>query len=170
LRAHVSLRRDESIVAARNAHQATGLTVGSQASKLPTLLGQHYGPAMRRSGTRPSGFFFALLALVAQLAFGAAVPNIERPLALHEAALICHARSADEGKTQPAQHHHVPVRAFCPLWTALSAQPLLLASAGPSLAVPLQTLLHRAGLPPPSTAPPSIPFRLAQPRAPPRLA
>lgn len=125
---------------------------------------------MRRFGSQPWGLFCALLALVAQLAFGAAVPNMEQPLALHEAALICHARSPDHGKAPPAQHHHVPVGAFCPLWTALTAPGSLLASAGPLLPAPIQTLLPRAELPPPSTAPPSIPFRLAQSRAPPLLA
>lgn len=125
---------------------------------------------MRRSASHPRGLFFALLALVAQLAFGAAVPNMELPLALHEAALICHARSADKGKTPPAQHHRLPVRAFCPLWTALTAPAPLLASAGPLLPVPPQTLFRRPGLPPPSAAPPSIAFRLARSRAPPVLA
>lgn len=125
---------------------------------------------MRRVGTQPLGLFCALLALVAQLAFGAAVPNMERPLALYEAALICHAGSADAGKTPPAQHHHVPVSAFCPLWTTLTAPGALLASAGPLLPAPVQTLFRRAGLPPPATAPPSVRFRLAQSRAPPVLA
>jgi hypothetical protein len=125
---------------------------------------------MRRFGSKPSGLFCALLALVAQLAFGAAVPNMELPLALHEAALICHARSPDQGKTPPAQHHHAPVSAFCPLWTTLTAPSSLLASAGPLLPAPVQTLFRRPGLPPPSTAPPSIPYRLAQSRAPPVLA
>jgi hypothetical protein len=122
---------------------------------------------MRRSGIHPPGWFFALLALVAQLAFGAVVPNIELPLALHEAALICQAPSAAQGKTPPAQHHHMPVSVFCPLWTTLTAPTPLLISAGPLLPAPIQTLFRRPGLPPPSTAPPSIPFRLAQPRAPP---
>ncbi len=125
---------------------------------------------MRRSGTHPSGLFFALLALVAQLAIGASTPNMELPLALHEAALICHARSADEGKTPPTQHHHVPLSAFCPLWTALAAPTPLLADTAPPPPAPNQTLFRRSGLPPPSTAPPTIPFRLAQSRAPPILA
>lgn len=125
---------------------------------------------MRRCGSHPSGLFFALLALVVQLAFGAAVPDMQRPLALHQAALICHARSPDQGKTPPGQHHHVPLSAFCPLWTALIVPSPLPAPAGPLLPAPVATLFRRAGLPPPSTAPPSIPFRLAQSRAPPVLA
>jgi len=125
---------------------------------------------MSRSGIRPSGLFFALLALVAQLAFGAVVPNLELPLALHDAAIICQAPAPDHGKTLPGHHHHVPVSAFFPLWTALTAPAPLLASAGPSLPPPTQAMFHRPGLPPPSTAPPAVPFRLAQPRAPPVLA
>jgi hypothetical protein len=125
---------------------------------------------MRRSGSHLSGLFFALLALVAQLAFDAAAPDIELPLALHEAALICHAPSGAQGKTPPAQHHHVPVSVFCPLWTALTAPAPLLTSAGPLLPAPSQTLFRRPGLPPLSAAPPSVAFRLAQPRAPPVLA
>jgi hypothetical protein len=133
-------------------------------------LDQHYGLTMKRSGSHLSGLFFALLALVAQLAFGAAAPDTEPALALHEAALICHAPSAAHGKTSPARHHHVPVSVFCPLWTALTAPTPLLTAAGPLLPAPGQTLFRRPGLPPPATAPPSIPFRLAQPRAPPVLA
>jgi len=125
---------------------------------------------MRRSGIRPSGLVLALLALVAQLAFGAVVPNLELPMALHDAAIICQAPSPDQGKTPPAQHHHVPIGAFCPIWTALTAPTPLLASSGPLLPIPTQALFHRPGLPPPATAPPAVAFRLAQPRAPPVLA
>ena len=125
---------------------------------------------MRRSGPHPSGLFCALLALVAQLAFGAAVPDMELPLALNQAALICHARSPDQGKTPPAQHHHVPLSLFCPLCSSLTVPSPLAASTGPLVPAPVATLFHRPGLPPPSTAPPSVPFRLAQPRAPPVLA
>jgi len=124
---------------------------------------------MRRSGPHPSGLFCALLALVAQLALGAAVPDMELPLALNDAALICHAPSADQGRTPPAQHHHLPLSAFCPLCGTLTTPAPLLPAAGPLLPVPVATLFHRPGLPPPATAPPSIPFRLAQPRAPPVL-
>lgn len=122
---------------------------------------------MRRSGPHLRGLFCALSALMAQLVFGAVVPNMELPLALHRAALICHAPSPDHGKTPPAQHHHVPLRAFCPLWAALIVPSPLPAPAGPLVPAPVATLFRRAGLPPPSTAPPSIPFRLAQSRAPP---
>jgi len=125
---------------------------------------------MRRSGPRPSGLFFALLALIAQLAFGAAVPDMELPLALNRAAVICHAGSADQGKTPPAQHHHVPLSLFCPLVSTLAVPAPLLPPGGPWLPAPIATLFHRPGLPPPSAAPPSIPFRLAQSRAPPVLA
>lgn len=125
---------------------------------------------MRRSGPNPTGLFCALLALVAQLSFGAAVPDMELPLVLHRAALICHARSPDQGKTPPAQHHHLPLSAFCPLCSTLTAPSPLLPHAGPLLPAPVATLFHRPELPPPSTAPPSIPFRLAQSRAPPVLA
>jgi hypothetical protein len=114
--------------------------------------------------------FCALFALVAQLSFGAVVPDMELPLALNRAALICHAPAPDQGKTPPAQHHHVPLRAFCPLCTTLTAPGPLLLPAGLLPAGPAETLFHRPGLPPPSTAPPSIPFRLAQSRAPPVLA
>jgi len=110
------------------------------------------------------------LALVAHLAFGAAVPDMELPLALNQAALICHAGSPNQGKTPPAQHHHLPLSAFCPLFSTLTAPSALLPPAGPQVPAPIATLFHRPELPPPSTAPPSIPFRLAQPRAPPVLA
>ena len=126
---------------------------------------------MRRSGIAPFGLVFALLALVAQLAFGAVVPNVGLPLALHGAAIICQGPVSDQGKTAPAQHHHVPVSAFCPLvWTALTTSAPLLVSAGPLLPTPTEALFHRPGLPPPATAPPAVPFGLAQPRAPPVLA
>ena len=125
---------------------------------------------MRRSGPHPSGLFCALLALIAQLAFGAVMPDMKLPLALNQAALICHAHSPDQGKTPPAQHHHLPLSAFWPLCSTLTAPSPLLPAAGPLLPAPFATPFHRPGLPPPSTAPPSIPFRLAQPRAPPVLA
>lgn len=126
---------------------------------------------MRRSGIGPSGLFLVMLALVAQLAFGAVVPNVELPLALHDAAIICHAPSPDQGKTSPARHHHVPLSAlYPPLWMALTAPAPLLATAGPPLPRPIETLFHRPGSPQPATAPLAVPFRLAQPRAPPALA
>jgi hypothetical protein len=124
---------------------------------------------MRRSGPQPSGLFCALFALVAQLTFGAMVPDMELPLALNRAAIICHARSPDQGKQPPAHHHHVPLCAFCPLCTALAAPHPLLPPAAALPPAPVETLFHHPGLPPPSTAPPSIPFRLAQSRAPPVL-
>jgi len=125
---------------------------------------------MRCSGIRPPGLLFALLAVVAQLAFGAVVPNVELPLALHDAAIICQAPAPGHGKTPPAQHHHAPIDAFCPLWVSVSATTPLLASSGPLLPLPSQALFQRPVLAPPATAPPAAPFRLAQPRAPPALA
>lgn len=138
--------------------------------QLLTPPGAPYGRTMRRCGIHPSGLFVAMLALVVQLAFGAAVPDMRLPLALHQVAFICHAPAPGEGKAPPAQHHRVPLGAFCPQWMTAVAPGLLPAPAAPALPALVPTLFARAGLPPPQTAPPGIPFRLAQPRAPPALA
>jgi hypothetical protein len=124
--------------------------------------------AMRRAN--PLGTFLAALALVAQLALGSVAPDPEQALALHDAAIICHAPPPGHAKLPPAQHHRVPIGQFCPLWTALTAPHPLLPSAVSSPHVPAVMAWHRPGLPPPAIAPPAAPYPSAQPRAPPILA
>jgi hypothetical protein len=115
-----------------------------------------------------AGVFLALLALVAQLAFGAVVPRPEVALALDEAGVICHAAAPSDGRTPPA-HHHMPDCQFCPLCMSLATPGIVLPGAGPNPPSPLAAVFRRPGLPPPATAPPVPALLSAQPRGPPVL-
>ncbi|MGA3399608.1 MAG: hypothetical protein ABSC95_10340 [Acetobacteraceae bacterium] len=115
-----------------------------------------------------SGLFLALLALVAQLAFGAVVPRPEVALVLDEAGVICHASAPSDGTTPPA-HHHMPDCQFCPLCMSLATPGIVLASAGPKPPPPQVAAFRRPGLPPPAIAPPVAAVLSAQPRGPPVL-
>jgi hypothetical protein len=117
---------------------------------------------MLTSRFRLSGLIAVLLALMAQLGVGAAVPRID-PVAVAEA--LCHAE--DDG-TPPA---HGPSRSpdclMCPLCATLHAQPVALASAAWVLSAPGVLGNRRIELPPPATAPPAPHRPPCQPRAPP---
>jgi hypothetical protein len=117
-----------------------------------------------------SGLFLALLALVAQLAFGAVVPRPELALVLDGGGVICHAPPAPGDTTPPAHHQPMPDCQFCPLCVSLATPGIVLPGAGPNPPPPRVVAFHRPGLPPPATAPPVIALRSAQPRGPPVLA
>ncbi|HEY3849016.1 MAG TPA: DUF2946 family protein [Acetobacteraceae bacterium] len=116
-----------------------------------------------------SGLFLALLALVAQLAFGAVVPRPEVALVLDQAGVICHAPAPSDGTTPPAHHHHVPDCQFCPLCVSLATPGIVLPGVGPNPPPPQVAAFRRPGLPPPATAPPVTALLSAQPRGPPAL-
>jgi hypothetical protein len=124
-----------------------------------------------------SGLFLALLALVAQLAFGAVVPRPEVALLLNDFGTICHApapsdRTApSDGTKPPVQHHHnAPDCLFCPLCMSLATPGIVLPDAMPGPPPPQVAAFRRPGLPPPATAPPVAALLSAQPRGPPALA
>jgi hypothetical protein len=117
-----------------------------------------------------SGLFLALLALVAQLAFGAVVPQPEIALVLEGGGIICHAPAPSDGTAPPAHHHHMPDCPFCPLCMSLASPGIVLPGAAPSPLPPQVAAFHRPGLPPPATAPPAPASLAAQPRGPPILA
>jgi hypothetical protein len=121
---------------------------------------------MSQRRTSATGLFFALLALVMQLASGATVPRMEALAALAGAATICHAHeTSDEAPRSP----HAPADClFCPLCVSLSA-PALANSASPLLPAPPMVVVARAAVLPPSTAPPTVVVLAAQPRGPPHI-
>jgi len=123
---------------------------------------------MRRSPA--FGTLMALLALVAQLAFAAVVPNPEIALVLQGDGPICHAPTPPGTPPQPTHHHRVPDCAFCPLCVSLATPSIVLPGAAPALPVPQVVAFRRPGLPPPATAPPGTAYLAAQPRGPPALA
>jgi hypothetical protein len=116
---------------------------------------------MLKSRFRLSGLLAVLLALMAQLGAGAAVPSID-PVAV--AGVLCHS----DDDTPPA---HGPAHSsdclVCPLCVTLHAQQVVLASAAPEPTPPPALVMRRAELPPPSTAPPAPHRPPSQPRAPP---
>jgi hypothetical protein len=135
-----------------------------------------------------SGLFLALLALVAQLAFGAVVPRPEVALVLNDLGTICHApapsdvatateratppdgTTPSDGTRPPVQHHHgAPDCLFCPLCMSLATPGIVLPGAVPGLPPPQVAAFRRPGLPPPATAPPVPALLSAQPRGPPVL-
>ncbi|HUN44697.1 MAG TPA: hypothetical protein VMU81_30785 [Acetobacteraceae bacterium] len=123
---------------------------------------------MRRSSA--FGTMLALLALVAQLAFAAVVPNPEIALVLQDDSPICHAPAPPGTPAAPTHHHRVPDCAFCPLCVSLATPGIILPGTAPALPPPQVVAFRRAGLPPPATAPPSTTYLAAQPRGPPALA
>jgi hypothetical protein len=116
---------------------------------------------MLKDRFRLSGLFAVLLALMAQLGAGAAVPNID-PVAA--AGVLCHTDDDTPPAHGPA---HSPDCLVCPLCITLHAQQVVLASAPPELTPPPVPAMRRAELPPPATAPPSLHRPPSQPRAPP---
>jgi hypothetical protein len=117
-----------------------------------------------------SGLFLALLALVAQLAFGAVVPRPEVALVLDHAGDICHAPGPRDGTTPPAHHHHMPDCQFCPLCMSLATPGMVLPDAAPHPPRPQIAAFRRLGLPPPAIVPPVDALYTAQARGPPVLA
>jgi hypothetical protein len=116
------------------------------------------------------GLFLTLLALVAQLAFGAVVPRPEVGLVLDELGVICHAPAPSGGAPQPDQHRHTPDCVLCPLCASLATHGIVLPGAAPRPPLPQVAEFERPGLPPPATAPPVAVVLSAQPRGPPILA
>lgn len=112
-----------------------------------------------------SGLFAVLLALMAQLGAGAAVPQID-PIAV--AGVLCH--TDDDGSPPGHGPNHPPDCPVCPLCATLHAQPVALASVPPVLTPPVVLAIRRTELPPPATAPPALPRPPSQPRAPPTLS
>ena len=120
---------------------------------------------MNRPRLMRFGLLAALLALSAQLAFGAAVPQP----ALGEVGfgIICHSGTNGAAPTQPG--HHAPDCALCPLCVAL-AMPGPTLTAPPPMPVPGVVVVLASCMPPPQTGPPYFPVRSARPRGPPSLA
>ena len=118
------------------------------------------------SQRRPSrlGLMFTLLALVAQLASGAAVLRIQAAAALANVTVLCH---ADETSDQaPAVPHSPADCPICPLCVALSA-PAFALMTRPELPLPRVFVVASAVVLPPPTAPPSTIVLAARPRGPP---
>ena len=133
---------------------------------------------MLRVRRTPVGLFAALIALAIQLAIGALVPTLARPVAglalaggadQTAAAPICHSedRSASPGSDTPAP---VPPCLACPLCALVHEPVLALPVTPPTLAGPVQVAVSRPEQPPPGTAPPAIDWPPNQPRAPPPIA
>ncbi len=112
------------------------------------------------------GLLAALLALAAQLAFGAAVPHP----ALGEPGfgIICHA-GQDEGSLPARPGHHAPDCAICPLCLSLTAPAPTLGET-PFVPVPRVRATLSPVVLPPATGPPAFAVAAAQPRGPPTLA
>jgi hypothetical protein len=125
---------------------------------------------MIRHRIPPFGLFLTLLALAAQLAFGAVVPRPEVGLVFDELGVICHASAPSDGTPQPAQHHHTPDCVLCPLCASLATPGIVLPGAPPRPPLPRVAVYQRPGLPPRATAPPVATVLSAQPRGPPILA
>jgi hypothetical protein len=112
-----------------------------------------------------SGLFAVLLALMAQLGAGAAVPRIDPVVA---AAVLCH--TDDNGNAPTHSPSHLPDCLVCPLCATLHGQQAMLIAEAPRLIPPPVPAVRRAELPPPSTAPPALHRPPSQPRAPPTLS
>jgi hypothetical protein len=112
------------------------------------------------------GLLFTLLALMAQLASGAAVPRTEAVATLTNAATICHADETSD-QAPPAQHHPASCP-ICPLCVSLSAPALALA-IHPALPTPSVIIAACSVVLPPATAPPAIDVLAARPRGPPAI-
>ncbi len=123
---------------------------------------------MVRSRIPAPGLLLALLALVAQLAFGAVVPQPEVGRVLAGIGIICHAPApADSAPKAPAPHR--PDCVFCPLCVSLAAPGIVL-PAGATPLPPLQVVAFTPPGLPPATAPPIRQTMAAQPRGPPALS
>jgi hypothetical protein len=111
-----------------------------------------------------AGLLAVLLALMAQLGFGASVPNPD-PLG-GIAGVICHV-DQDSGSAPAAPTHHPADCPVCPLCAAAHAPSHVVLPQIAALVLPDAPVVARGELPPPATAPPPPHRPPSQPRAPP---
>jgi hypothetical protein len=114
----------------------------------------------------PFGLLFTLLALMAQLASGAAVLRTEAVATLANATIICHADETSD-QAPPTQHHPADCL-ICPLCVSLSA-PAFSLTVHPTLPTPRVMVVARSVVLPPATAPPAIVVLAARSRGPPTI-
>ncbi len=131
-----------------------------------------WSDAPRRTGPvrRLPGFLVALLALISQLALGAAVLPDHAPadgVAALAAAMVDCAPGAPAAP--PPTHHQQDGSALCPLSVAL-ALPSVILTPAPILPAPLPMMAMRTASRPQARAPPNRVLIAAFPRGPPALA
>ena len=114
---------------------------------------------------RRLGLVAALLALAAQVAWAATVP--QPVLELLAFGAICHTDSSGHAPGRPGKH--VPAGAVSPLCVAV-AMPTPPLAAAPPLPAPRGVVVRVAVRLPPATAPPALFPLAAAPRGPPSLA
>ena len=117
---------------------------------------------MMRDFRQASGLFFALLAIVAQLALATAVPA--SPVSLTDVMVLCqHDGSAG---SPPAPSHQSPDCLVCFFCHNVEV-PAGIAASPPLLPAPSTVRIARAAVLPPATAPPLRFVLAAHPRGPP---
>ena len=114
------------------------------------------------------GTLLAVCALIAQLAFGSAMPGASNDIAVATATALCH--SDDDGSGAPAPIPHTPDCVLCPVCLTIAQAAFLLPANAPAVPAPRVLAISTAAVLPPATAPPGTPRRVAQPRAPPLQA
>jgi hypothetical protein len=114
-----------------------------------------------------AGLFAVLLALTAQLGFGASVPNPD--LIGGIAGPICHV-DPDSGGAPATPTHHPADCPVCPLCAAAHAPAFAVLPQVAILLPSAAQVVVRGELPPPSTAPPAPHRPPSQPRAPPSFS
>jgi hypothetical protein len=114
-----------------------------------------------------SGLFAVLLALMAQLGTAASVPRID-PVA--GVTVLCHIEDETDGAPTHTPSHHSADCPLCPLCGIQDVQAAVLISDVAVVSPPEIFTTDRAGLPPPSTAPPARHRPPGQPRAPPAFS
>lgn len=119
---------------------------------------------MTQRRTSHLGLMFTLLALMAQLASGAALLPVPVAAALANVTVICHAdETSDEAPAVPHNPADCPI---CPVCVSLSA-PAYALMTHPVLPPPRVVVVAPPVVLPPPTAPPSAAVLAAQPRGPP---
>ncbi len=108
------------------------------------------------------GMLLALLALIAQLGFGTALPRSDADAVL-AATTLCH---SDDGGPAPSAPH-TPDCVLCSLCATVASTVFMLPADGPAIPPPLTIAIVRASELPQATAPPATSRFVAQPRAPP---
>ena len=116
--------------------------------------------------TSSFGLLLALLALTAQFAFGPPLPKLGAESSLAAATTLCHVDGNDTGGQVPGPPH-LPDCLICPLCAAIASAATLLPADGTTVPAPPYSIIAKAAVPPPATAPPPTPRFAAQPRAPP---